>query len=423
NLAISDLSRSKSFKPGGFGYSHRVSLANTLLEVGREEEAIAELRSIIDEKPEQTVVAEALLSVYQSATPPRYAEAENLIYTYMRRNPKSDRWPFFIGQLGEQVGDWNKAIEGYRKAAELSHYNPGTVSALLRAYKRANQPRDIIRCVTEKLSTRLMNTMPNALAALAWSYVKVGEQNKGLQAYDQALAVAGGDFSSFATIVGEMVSVFGKEVALERAQSRAKNDPGNVDNKKGLVHLLFINGEQEAALETCREVAELAVRDEDIVFAELGQAMLLGALDRHEEAKAKYEVVLKLNPRQPLALNNLAYLLSEKMHNPAEALPYAEQAKRANPNGTDVLDTLGWVLFQNGRDGEAVGMLLRALEIDRDNFAASYHLGVVHKSRGELEEARFRLEEALDVAKKAEGGQRYLPKIEKALKELEDVGR
>ena len=158
----------------------------------------------------------------------------------------------------------------------------------------------------------------------------------------------------------------------------------------------------------------------------MSQAMLLEGLGRYLEAKPKYEDVLKIDPEEGLALNNLAYLLIEHLDNPAEALPYARQAQRLTPTDPGVLDTLGWILAKANRLGEAAGRLLRALEIERErssqeHVAASYHLGVVHMLRGELEEAKDRLDSA-KAAAEDQKDQQFKPKIEKALEDLEELG-
>jgi len=157
------------------------------------------------------------------------------------------------------------------------------------------------------------------------------------------------------------------------------------------------------------------------VFAEAGQGMLLETQGRYEEARARYEAALQADPDNRMALNNLAYLLVDRLDRPAEALPYAERAKRLTPDDASVLDTLGHVLSRLQRLGEAAGVLLRALEINRDSIAINYHLGVVYVLRNEREDARLRLLRAKELAE-AQGEARYLPKINKALEELEGAG-
>src|SRR6185437_10738602 len=60
-------------------------------------------------------------------------------------------------------------------------------------------------------------------------------------------------------------------------------------------------------------------------------------------AEAQYRAVLKSEPYNTTALNNLSWLLEK---DPEEALPYAQRAAKIAPNSADILDTLGWAEWQ-----------------------------------------------------------------------------
>ncbi len=419
--AIADLRRAKAFNPEGYGYQHRIALADALVEAGKGAEAITELESILQKSPEEGAVAEALIDIYRRVKPPRYADAENLITSYMRRYPKEPKWPRLLGSLGEVSQDWGKAVSGYEKAAEINRNNPEAIRALFAAYKSAGRPDDIIRYATERVTSRVLAGSPQALAVVAWAYSRTGDDQKSIEAYDQALAAAGDNVIAAVQVVGEMVVVMGKEAALARAKARAEADPDNPDRKKVVVHLLWLNRQFEEAIAVCQEIGKMpAAKPGDLVFAEVAEGMVLESLSRHLEAKERYEAALKLAPDQPIALNNIAFLLVDKLDQPAEALPYAEQARRLSPNSAEVLDTYGWVLARNGRLGEAMGVLLRAVDIQRESPALLYHLGKVCQLRKEPEEAKRWLEAAQRAAAKANSPE--LPRINEALQQIDKTG-
>jgi tetratricopeptide (TPR) repeat protein len=415
--ALDDLRKSKTFAPEGFGYQHRIAMAQALVEMGRSDEAIVELRSILDQKPDETAVAEALIDVYSRARPPKYSEAENVIYTYMRLYPKDFKWPMFLGRLGERMQKWDKALQGYERAAELARENREVLARLFNAYKQAGKPKEMTEYLATKISERQLERMPLQRAGIGWAYHQIGMRDKAVEAYDLALSAAGEDFLAYTRVVGEMVSVLGLKDALARARARADSDPQNIEKQKAMVHLLQMDGQPDEALAYCEKVAKLAVRDADLIFAHLAQGMLLEQSGRRDEAKGHYEAALKLDPNQPIALNNMAYLLADRLNLPSEALPYAQRAAKADTNNADVLDTLGYILFLNGRMGEALGALLRAKELERENVAVLYHLGLAYQKKGDAEEARQWLDKAKDAAANSEAGKRFLPKIVKALGE------
>ncbi|MCG8408479.1 MAG: tetratricopeptide repeat protein [Phycisphaerales bacterium] len=416
-LAIQDLKKAKALNPDGFKYQHRIALANALLEAGRGEEAIDELKLIYEENSDEQSVASALVDIYTRIQPARYTEAEKLIYQCMRQYPRDYKWPAKLGRLGELSQDWNRAIEGYEQAAEVGQHQPQRIRDLFGAYRKGGRPDAIIQYVKKHRLRQVLGGNPKALSTLAWAYAQAGEKSESFKAFDEALATTGVDFDAYTKVVHDMVLVLGPKAALERAQTQTKDGPDSLDKRRALVHLLRINGRLEEAIAACDYIISHAVRDVDLIFGHLARGMLLSSQARYEDAKVEYEAVLKLDPDQPLALNNLAYELVEKLQNPAEALPYAKRASRLQPDDSNVLDTYGWVLATNGRLGEAVGALLRALEVDRKNLDATYHLGMVYMKQEKWQEAELRLEQAKGLAK-AQGRTGDLPKITKALDQL-----
>lgn len=412
--AVDDLRKAKTFSPDGFLYQHRIALADALIELGRGDEAIVELRSIIDQKPDQTAVAEALIDAYARIRPPRYTEAENVVFTYMRLYPKEYKWPMILGRLGERMQKWDKAVQGYEKAAELARDRQEVIAALFNAYKQANRPKAMTDYLSQMLSERQLEQAPYQLSGLGWAYQQIGEKEKAMDAFDRALTAAGEDFIAYTRVVGDMVSVLGISEALSRAQTRSQADPKNIEKQKAVIHLLQASGKNEEALAACKAVTDLATRDRDVVFARLAQGMLLQELGRADEARTHYEAVLKVDAKQPLALNNLAFLLADSLNKPAEALPYAQQAVKATPNDPGVLDTLGYVLSLNGRHGEALGALFRARDQDKKSVAILYHLGQTYERKGDKIEAQSWYERAKSLGQE-QGDKRYLPKILKAL--------
>ncbi len=424
--AIEDLRKAKAFSPTGFGYQHRIALANSLIESGRVDAGISELQQIIEDDPDHEVAVESLLDAYIRLGQARFKEGETLAYKYMRLYPYNEKWPTFLGKLSERVLDWNKAIHGYEKAAELGHFEAKTVEALFNAYRHANRPGDIVEYASKKFSEKLLDNMPGALSLVGWAYAQTDQRDKAFPVFVRALAASNRKFEPFTRVMNEMVQTLGKDESLRNVNQRSENDPTNIDMHMASVFLSQRKGKFEQAIEGCDRIIAMGVQSEDQIFARLAKGMLLKAVNRLDESKLEYEAVLTLNPDQAMTLNNLAYLLGEDLKNPAEALPYAEHASRLQANDVDVLDTYGWILVLNKRYGEAAGTLLRALELDRNNslnpekrsLDVLYHLGRLYLIQGNKEEAKSRLDEANKVAE-AQGRTDFLPKISEALKELE----
>ncbi len=84
--------------------------------------------------------------------------------------------------------------------------------------------------------------------------------------------------------------------------------------------------------------------------------MTLDGAGRWSEAVPLYGKAVAADPGNGVALNNLAYLLTERGGDLDEALSLAQRAREAMPESAEIADTLGWVHLKRGSIGEAVGM-------------------------------------------------------------------
>ena len=97
-----------------------------------------------------------------------------------------------------------------------------------------------------------------------------------------------------------------------------------------------------------------------------------------DAARKTYEDLLKIDDGSLIGLNNLAYLLSDKLNQPRLALPYAERASVIHRLPV-VRDTLAWTLVQLGEYRKAIAVLTRLLEEDPRYVPAMYHLGEAYR--------------------------------------------
>lgn len=135
--------------------------------------------------------------------------------------------------------------------------------------------------------------------------------------------------------------------------------------------------------------------------------MLIGVINdqlkNYPAAQDGYEKVLALNPRNPGALNNLAYLYSERSGQPAKALELAQKARELVPGDPNIADTLGWILHRQRQYPRALILLLESAGKLPDSAEIQYHLGMTHYMLGQEEPARRALEHALELDKNLPG--------------------
>jgi tetratricopeptide (TPR) repeat protein len=98
-------------------------------------------------------------------------------------------------------------------------------------------------------------------------------------------------------------------------------------------------------------------------------------------------LVVKARPNDPAALNALGFTLADHAKELARARKLIERAHAAAPKNAAILDSLGWVLFRQGRAFEALPYLSAAYSDDHDGDIAA-HLGEVLWQTGQQDEAQ-----------------------------------
>ena len=108
-----------------------------------------------------------------------------------------------------------------------------------------------------------------------------------------------------------------------------------------------------------------------------------------------YEQILKLDPNNAIALNNLAYRKAEEGQDLDEALGMAQHARQIQPNANAMADTLGWIYIKKNLSADAERILKDLVEKDPANSTFHYHYGLVLKQKGDKFSARREFEAAL----------------------------
>ena len=106
-----------------------------------------------------------------------------------------------------------------------------------------------------------------------------------------------------------------------------------------------------------------------------------------DAALRELSLVVKARPIDPAALNALGFTLADHDKDLAKARKLIERAHAAAPKNTAILDSMGWVLFRQGRANEALPYLSAAYADDHDGDIAA-HLGEVLWHLGQQGEAQ-----------------------------------
>jgi tetratricopeptide (TPR) repeat protein len=169
----------------------------------------------------------------------------------------------------------------------------------------------------------------------------------------------------------------------------------NVDGAYTLLGRVYL---QQQKLDAARKLFEATAARQE---RPIGPLTLLGMIammqDRTADARTAFERVLQLDPKAPVAANNLAWIYLESGGSVEMALHLAETARQALPESADVHDTLGWAHFKKNDMPLAIHTLRRAVELGPENATSVYHLALAYEKGGTPAEARAMLKRYLTL--------------------------
>jgi uncharacterized protein (TIGR03790 family) len=140
-------------------------------------------------------------------------------------------------------------------------------------------------------------------------------------------------------------------------------------------------------------LAKAVAVDNRLTNANLALASVYEERNEYDKAIARYREVIAVDPQNVIALNNLAYALAERKHQPKDALPFAERAYRI-ASGPALADTLGWIHHLLGEDQVAAPLIEQAAGSPHVSADMLVHAALVHGAVNDLEKAKTELDAA-----------------------------
>lgn len=122
----------------------------------------------------------------------------------------------------------------------------------------------------------------------------------------------------------------------------------------------------------------------ELLYARAMVAERLGHIDWLERDLLS---VLEREPDHVDALNSLGYTLADRTDRLDEAYAYVKRALELRPDSFYIMDSMGWVLYRQGKLDEALSYLRKAIQAKPDSEIAA-HLGEVLWVKGDKDAAR-----------------------------------
>ena len=272
-------------------------------------------------------------------------------------DPNNPAPPARLGDIKASGGQFTEAEKLYEEALHRNAAYEPALKGLVRIYMAQKQPAKALA----RIDTQLQRSPSNAeIYELKAMYLYANKD------------------------------VTGSEAAAQRAVELGKDDP---DAVLLLGQVQAASGSADKAAAGYEKVIQANPHD--------GRAyLLLGSLEQRRgnwnKAKQTYEKALQIHS-DPVAANNLAYLLLESGGNVDTALSLAQVARAGLPNSDATADTLAWAYYHKGGYRSAIGLLEGAVRQNPDSALYQYHLGMSYKMAGDSRRAKEHLQRAVSL--------------------------
>ncbi|MFW6058955.1 MAG: tetratricopeptide repeat protein, partial [Phycisphaeraceae bacterium] len=373
----------------------RELLADVHLQRGEIEAAIAALRTVLEQMPARHEARLRLVQLHRSRD--ALDAAERVLEEAATLFPEDARWPRQRAALAMQRGDLEAAVQHSRRTVELEP-TAAHLAQLAELQLTADQPEAVLSLLREHAGETNQQALLQALRARALVITDRIEQAD--RAFAHALETCGNVQQAMA-VAQQLAAAYGADAAVQRIE---RDSPSLSDLWRGIAAATIDKqrGHGERVIQRLQRLADAAAQA-DRTTRWHHHYLLASALHTHGDpaaARAAYERVLDLTPEHSGTLNNLAYLLVDKLDAPIEALPLAEKAAALAPRNAAVLDTLGWAQYRAGQVEAARRTLERSLSL-RPLPETALHLASVYRALGERERAQVQLELATQLAEQS----------------------
>lgn len=191
-------------------------------------------------------------------------------------------------------------------------------------------------------------------------------------------------------IEGDVMLVQKKLAQALQAYEKALSISQSPEMAVKIVHVMNMSGKSKEA--ESRAIQWLKEHPND-TLVRMFLADLSLANKEFKPAISLLEQILKQNPNNPVALNNLAWAYQQEKD--PRALGTAEQAFTIAGENPSVMDTLGWILVEQGNLQRGLPLLKKAAGAAPSSPAIAYHLAVGLHKAGKRDEARTELDRLL----------------------------
>lgn len=346
-----------------------------------------------------------------------------------QESPSPDLY-YYLGELYDSLGDQEHAIENLKAARDAEPSNPKSYFKMAVIHLRDNpqKAKEVLQDGLKRLPKELL-----FLEILVQIYLNNRQFSEALALFEQMQANLSPNDSILRDprfyihygIAAQQCQLFEKAIVLyskaleidpalleararlatlyiwmkNQGEALALMEDAVIANPNDLATWFFYAlissqaGEYKQAAAAFRIIAELVnpLPDHGAAVLDTGFYFNYGAACERSGDFATAEKLLTkaitLNSENSDAFNYLAYMWAEKGINLDQAIDYIHHALEIEPDNGAYLDTLGWILFKQGKYEAALEYIQNARTLMPDDPAILDHLGDVLAGMGRKKQA------------------------------------
>ncbi len=387
-------------------------------------QAISDLQSLLSKTPENVVVRYNLGRAYQSRGD---LDAARVQYTeVVKKQANMTLAHIGLAQIYLSKRDFGRAISSAEDAMKFEPKNAAArvlkVNALigsgnlrqarseLAAYMSdsPNLPDFKFQLAVADLMENRMKEAEAGLKELRQSYpedvrltfamaelmLRTNRQMEGLKLLEEQLKKTPKATGLQLAVANTALRTGELDLAEREFRGMMAADGKNVVPYLGLAEVQRRKKQGNAALETLKKAKEIAPND---ASANLQLAMTMDTLGMKNQSLPLYEVVVRSEPDNLIALNNVAFMYADANRDLEQALTYAQRARKNAPTNDDIADTLAWVYIKKNMNDNALSILKEITGKQPRNPIYHYHMGVAMMQKGNKVAAKQSLQTALSL--------------------------
>jgi FimV-like protein len=286
---------------------------------------------------------------------------------------------FTLGRMYTVANQPEKGVEALRGVLSQSPYSVQARLALSQAYAAMGDLKSAITVLDE-----IAEDSPVVLEEIARYQAAAGLLKDAVATYTRSLQTQ----PNSRRLKQQRITAAIEDRQYQQAAAYASEAQAQHADDPSFPRLhataLLRSGNPQRALQVLESAAAKFPRDSDTQFT---LADLYAESGRSQEAEKTLRQLLTVNPFDHRVLNYLGYMLAQNGRDLDEAIRLVNRALQGDPGRAEYLDSLGWAHFKRGDLPEAERYLTEAAQKRPDHPEILDHLGDVLAKQGRWQDA------------------------------------